>query len=153
MGKPVRRVNSDRTHTNTFGFYAMNGESLAYMPSSSKTSDMCDFLHAVRRANGGRKVVIVLDNGPIHHSNLTKATAAELDIVLVFLPPYSPQFNPIEIIWKTLKARISNMFILHLDHLIATVEEIFATESRKDSYTKAWKEKFLIDYNSKKFGS
>lgn len=143
IGKPIRRANSDRTHTNTFGFYAMNGVSVIYQPDSSKTADMCRFLYAVRAANGDRKVVMVLDNGPIHRAGDTQAAAEILGIDLVFLPPYSPQFNPIESIWKTIKARISNMFLLHRDHLVATVQEIFEAESKKDSYFAAWKRTFL----------
>ena len=30
-----------------------------------------------------------------------------MDIHLCFLPPYSPQLNPIEIIWKTMKRVLS----------------------------------------------
>lgn len=121
----------------------MNGKSAIHQPESSKTADMCSFLYAVRGANGDRKVVMVLDNGPIHRATDTLATAKLLDIDLVFLPPYSPQFNPIESIWKTIKTRISNMFLLHRDHLIAAVQEIFEAESKKDSYFAAWKRTFL----------
>lgn len=153
LGKPVRKVNSDRIHANTFGFYAMNGESVILIPDCSKSADMCAFLYAVRKANGDRKVVMILDNGPIHHSNAVILTAEVMDIALVFLPPYSPQLNPIELIWKTIKARISNMFLLHRDHLVAAVQELFTQESTKDSYLTSWKRTFLIDYVSKKLGS
>lgn len=86
---------------------------------------------------------MVLDNGPIHSAFDTLTVAEILDIDLVFLPPYSPQFNPIESIWKTVKGRISNMFLLHRDHLVAAVQEIFEAESKKDSYFAAWKRTFL----------
>ena len=84
LGKPVRKVNSDRIHANTFGFYAMNGESVILIPDCSKSADMCAFLYAVRKANGDRKVVMILDNGPIHHSNAVIFTAEVMDIALVF---------------------------------------------------------------------
>ena len=39
---------------------------------------------------------MVLDNGPIRRAGDSLAAAELLDIDLVFLPPHSPQSNPIE---------------------------------------------------------
>ena len=43
--------------------------------------------------------------------------AERLGIELVFLPPYSPDLNPIEYIWKSIKRIISTMFIRHIDDM------------------------------------
>jgi len=145
LGKPVRKVNSDRINANVFGYYAIDGVSVSMFPESSKTADMCAFLDAVRAANGDRKVLIILDNGVTHHAKAVVTKAAELDIVLVFLPPYSPQFNPIELIWKTIKARISGMFILYKEHLVDAVRTLFEQESAKQSYAEGWKRTFFND--------
>jgi len=152
-GKPVRRMNSDRVNANTFGLYAIRGESVIMFPESSKKEDMCVFLDAVRDANGDRKVLMILDNSRIHHTNVVTERAEELDIILLFLPPYSPQFNPIESIWKTVKAVISGLFLLCREHLVATVMETFMRESAKQSYAEGWKRTFLMDYDSKMLGS
>jgi len=153
LGKPVRRVNSERINANVFGFYAIDGVSASMFPGSSKASDMCAFLDAVRAANGERKVVIVLDNGRIHHSRTVVEHAARLKITLVFLPPYSPQFNPIEFIWKTIKSRISGMFLLHREHLVDAVRTLFEQESAKQSYAEGWKRTFLMAHDSNKLSS
>ncbi len=53
-----------------------------------------------------RPCVIVLDNYSVHHSHLVKEAIprlAELDIHFCFLPPYSPELNPIEPLWKQVK--------------------------------------------------
>jgi len=39
----------------------------------------------------------VLDNSSVHTSKLVRDTLAELRISVVFLPVYSPDFNPIEL--------------------------------------------------------
>lgn len=153
VGKAERRVNSDRTRANTFGFYAMRGNSVVTFRDESKAEDMCAFLDSVRRMNGGKHILMILDNGAIHHARKVTAHAEEIGITLVFLPPYSPQFNPIEFIWKSIKARISNMFILTKGRLIETVRSAFYDETRKDSYAAGWKRTFLIDDYSKKLGS
>ncbi len=87
--------------------------------------------------------IFSLYKGPIYRAGDKLVTAELLGIDLVLLPPYSPQFNPIESIWKTIEARISNMFLLHRDYLVATVQEIFETESKKSNYLSARKGTFL----------
>ena len=144
LDKPIRRMNSDRINANVFGFYAMRGNSLACFPEGSKGTDMCNFLDAVRAANGSRKIVMILDNGPIHHTNIVKEHAEELGIQLIFLPPYSPQFNPIEFVWKAIKKVVSSMFLLERTHLINVVEEQFMKETKKISYAEGWLKTFFI---------
>ncbi|MFN8332006.1 MAG: IS630 family transposase [Saprospiraceae bacterium] len=47
--------------------------------------------------------IIVLDNGAFHKAkNLTIPP----NIALLFLPPYSPELNPAEKIWKTIKENL-----------------------------------------------
>lgn len=143
VGKPTRKVNTDRVNANIFGFYAVRGNSVQLFPKGSKSQDMCDFLEAVREANGDRKVVMILDNGPIHHSTIVCERAAELDIDLIYLPPYSPQFNPIELVWKSVKRVVSGMFILEKYQLIEVVRETFIEETAKTSYIEGWKRTFF----------
>ncbi|KAB8332766.1 IS630 family transposase, partial [Scytonema tolypothrichoides VB-61278] len=47
--------------------------------------------------------VIQLDNGGLHQS---LDLVIPENIVLLFQPPYSPQVNPIERLWKELKKRL-----------------------------------------------
>jgi transposase len=51
----------------------------------------------------GRPIVMVLDNAAWHSDKLNWGKISPL-----FLPPYSPDFNPIEQIWKLLKERFFN---------------------------------------------
>ena len=53
-----------------------------------------------------KKTVVILDNSPIHRSNKFKAKIAEWeeqDVYIFFLPPYSPELNLIEILWRRIK--------------------------------------------------
>ena len=50
--------------------------------------------------------VLVLDNLKVHHARAVKEWLEHNPIRLIFLPPYSPHFNPIERLWALLKARL-----------------------------------------------
>jgi len=53
-----------------------------------------------------KKTVVVLDNSPRHRSNKLKAKIKlweEDDLLIYFLPPYSPELNLIEILWCRIK--------------------------------------------------
>ena len=53
-----------------------------------------------------RPLHLVLDNARYQHCQLVKQTAHGLNIVLEFLPPYSPNLNLIERLWKYLKKQV-----------------------------------------------
>lgn len=49
--------------------------------------------------------VIVMDNYSIHKTNKTKELIEAAGCKLLFLPPYSPDLNPIEQYWAIIKAK------------------------------------------------
>ena len=53
-----------------------------------------------------KPVLLVLDNAPVHHSVKFQAARQrweEQGLYLLFLPPYSPELNLIEIVWRKIK--------------------------------------------------
>ena len=53
-----------------------------------------------------KKTVVILDNSPIHKSKKFIAKMEqwkEKDVFIYFLPPYSPELNLIEILWRRIK--------------------------------------------------
>lgn len=67
-----------------------------------------DFLDAFSSAYSQSLNVLILDNGRFHKAN--KLTIPE-NVRLIFLPPYSPELNPIERFWEDLKDHLA--FDLH----------------------------------------
>jgi transposase len=53
--------------------------------------------------------VVVMDNATFHKSEKTRKLIEDARCKLIFLPPYSPDLNPIEIFWANLKAKIRNV--------------------------------------------
>jgi hypothetical protein len=58
--------------------------------------------------------ILFLDNGAFHKA---KGLVIPPNIVLLFIPPYSPELNPAEKMWRYLKDRIANVAYKTLDDL------------------------------------
>lgn len=56
----------------------------------------------LRHRSPTRRLVVVLDNARYHHATLLRPFLTERRhlVSLSFLPPYSPELNPIERVWK-----------------------------------------------------
>ena len=65
-----------------------------------------DFLRRLLRDCGGRKVHLIVDGHPVHHAKLVSAWVGRHAerIELHFLPGYSPELNPVELLNHDVKA-------------------------------------------------
>lgn len=50
--------------------------------------------------------VLVMDNLRAHHSPMVKQLAEQIGLKLIYTPPYTPQYNPIELAWAVMKQRL-----------------------------------------------
>lgn len=73
------------------------------------------FLENLLSRNPDGKTVLILDNARIHHAKLLIPFLTENAdrLQLIFLPPYSPNLNLIEGLWKWLKERVVNNVFYH----------------------------------------
>lgn len=63
---------------------------------------MSTFLRKISKAHPEEFVVMVLDGAPSHRC---KDLAVPENMHLVFLPPYSPELNPAELLWDELREK------------------------------------------------
>lgn len=82
--------------TVTAQYETINGESII------------DFMTKLRGQYGSKTVHLILDRSGYHRSMLVAEKAIELNIKLHFLPPYSPNLNPIERLWKVMNEKVRN---------------------------------------------
>jgi transposase len=54
-------------------------------------------------------MAVIWDNATFHKSSKIKALIESVGCKLIFLPPYSPDLNPIEQYWSALKARLRRL--------------------------------------------
>ena len=60
------------------------------------------------------KTVIVMDNASFHRKSKLFGLTEKSGHLLIFLPPYSPELNPIENFWSWLKRHLCKTLPLHL---------------------------------------
>ena len=66
----------------------------------------------------GKRVLIVMDNARFHRKNMLEKIIKETGHCLLFLPPYSPDLNPIEKLWANMKKKLKD-----IAHNFNTLEE------------------------------
>jgi len=72
------------------------------------------FLHKVMESYPKGNITMILDNARIHHAKLLEPFLSENKrLSFVFLPPYSPQLNVVEGLWKWLKSDVINNVFYH----------------------------------------
>lgn len=69
--------------------------------------------------------VVILDNATFHKSFETKELIESVGCQVLFLPPYSPDLNPIEIFWANLKNRIRET-LRKLKNLSLAIDQSFS---------------------------
>ena len=143
FGKPIIRKNTTKFRANTFFFHGFNGKGTVNTYVNSKQESVMDFLKGIRYNNPFKHIIVILDNFSAHRTENVAVTAEILDIELVFLPPYSPQLNPIELIWKSIKKIVSRTFMKDQEMMIDTVKTNFIEFSKSKSFCENWVEVFV----------
>lgn len=97
-----------------------------------------DFLKDILALYPTGKIVMILDNARIHHAKLLKPFLQENEhrLQLEFLPPYSPQLNLIEGLWKWLKSSvINNVFFSSVKEIRKAVRGFIDSVNKDHSIT------------------
>lgn len=134
--------NTEYIKANAFAFYSLNGNSFIDFMEDSKAENVCEFLQKIVERNPSKKIILILDNSKPHCANETVRKARELKITLVFLPPYSPNLNPVEFVWKTIKREVSVKFVQSREHLRNIIKNEFIKVENSLSFAKKWMETF-----------
>lgn len=127
---PTVRHAPTRNHHSIFG--AVNPHDGKFVYRESPVFNAATFLEFLEQLLTHRKegtiLTLVLDNSRYHHANLLKPWLLEHSqrIQLLFLPPYSPELNPIERVWKlTRRIAIHNRYFPTLNDLISKIQKTF----------------------------
>lgn len=141
--KPEIVKDTSKYRANTFGFYSINGNSVVDFQDHSRKENIVAFLKKIRDHNPDKRILVILDNFRSHHSGLVAEMAVTMNIDLIFLPAYSPDLNPIEFIWKSVKRIVSIASINSEVDLKNTIKDGFMRLSASKTFARSWSGKFL----------
>jgi transposase len=94
---------------NFIGGICLKGHRIIYQQANKVNADsIALFLSRLRKLNPGKyKLHVIWDNAGYHRDKEIKLFAKNLGIQLHYLPPYSPNLNPIERLWKIMHERVT----------------------------------------------
>jgi transposase len=117
---PIEDEWQTRDHLSVMGGVTPRGRVYSLVrPTSLNGSHSIEFLVHLGRLVGDR-LLVIWDGSPIHRRAEVQAFVAEAGgkIQLESLPPYAPDLNPVEWLWKHLKeVELRNLTCLDLDQL------------------------------------
>ncbi|KAG1082941.1 hypothetical protein G6F42_022387 [Rhizopus arrhizus] len=88
-----------------------------YVQFISDTMDIVDEFPYMKAAH------IVMNNAPIHSIQLVDPVIIERDYIPIYLPPYSPELNPIGVFWKVLKDKVRRTPLTSAETLSSRITE------------------------------
>ncbi len=140
-----KKKNTMHLKANSIGCFMLNGIDTISFPIHTKADDFCEFLNLVRSSNPINRICLILDNFATHRAKRVREKAEELNIELIYLPPYSPDLNPIEYLWKSIKRIISASEIESKEELLEIVRDSFYSLAGSLSFARMWIIRFLHD--------
>lgn len=122
-------ANTGRRRLNIIG--AINP--VSFKPTILLTEENCcaevieAFLEEIKcQYSQASTICIILDNARYQRSNLVQQKAKYLNIDLIYLPPYSPNLNLIERLWRYFKKKImKNKYYENYDRFEEAVDQFF----------------------------
>ncbi len=73
-------------------------------------TEVCEMLWKISKEYENKITHLLLDNARYQKCNVVQELAAKLGIRLVYIPPYSPNLNLIERLWKFVKAELRTRY-------------------------------------------
>jgi transposase len=130
---PVVRTTGQRVGCNMISAISGKGQMRFMLTRGKVTSSV--FIEFLKRLLHGAKrpIFLIVDGHPTHRSKMTKdfVESTEGKLRLFFLPAYSPDLNPDELVWNHVKNhRIGRAMIENKDDLIRAVRSALVSLSR-----------------------
>ena len=119
---PILCLAPTRKSLSLFGAVNINdGALITHFEKTFNAMSFQTFLgKLLRHRRKNKRMAVILDNARYHHAKLLKPFLGKRKdtLSLVFLPPYSPELNPIERVWKLLrKICVHNTYFPRLEDL------------------------------------
>ncbi len=94
--------------------------------------EVCEMLQKISTEYAGQAVHIVLDNARYQKCDAVRSCAAELGITLQYIPPYSPNLNLIERLWKFVKGELRSKYYDNFNDFQNRIDAIINSTAKEN---------------------
>lgn len=95
-------------------------------------TEVCDLLRKISMEYAGKAIYLILDNARYQKCKIVQELADELGIILVYIPPYSPNLNLIERLWKFVKSNLRTKYYDHFDVFQEKINSIISSTDKEN---------------------
>lgn len=90
----------------------------------ANSDSFCDFLKLLHEIFG--KVLLFADNASYHKSGKVQETLRDLKktVIIKYLPPYTPELNPVEWQWSMIKKATANTLYKNTDEMKESIRRM-----------------------------
>lgn len=125
--KTIVKERREKKYQNFIGFLNLRtGEDLLYRLDWQDQEHIIPVLTSLVERYPNKKIIIIWDNAGFHRGKEIRKLLGEKkpleNINLIWLPPYAPDKNPQELIWRHAKDQIANRVYNQFEKLVATFE-------------------------------
>jgi len=97
-----------------------------------RTQNFYDFLKKEVKLPDDRKYYLLIDNLKVHHSKIIKELLASKNIEPIFLVPYTPELNPVELCFSFIKGQVEKQQPKTYEGLEKAISETIDELDKKD---------------------
>ncbi len=95
-------------------------------------TEVCEMLRKISKDYNGKTTYLLLDNARYQKCKAVQNLASELNIHLVYIPPYSPNLNLIERLWKFVKGELRTKYYNNFSIFKEKIDSIINSTSQEN---------------------
>jgi transposase len=126
--RPARTANAGRKRYSVLGGYSpISQRQVSIRLEGTVTAEtVCRFIDALEAAFlEAERITVYVDNARYFHARLVKAYLIGKRVRFVYLPPYSPNLNLIERLWKFCKKEVLSTFYPTFAQFTKVLDDFF----------------------------
>ncbi len=95
-------------------------------------TQVSQMLTNISREYVGKTIYLLLDNARYQKCKVVQELASKLDIHLIFIPPYSPNLNLIERLWKFVKGELRTKYYDNFTLFMDKINSVIASTTQEN---------------------
>jgi transposase len=128
------RTYSGRSRYNVLGALNFISKKMTTVANDAyiTSTQICELIKNVSLEYAGKPIYFVLDNARYQKCKAVQELALLLNVTLVYIPPYSPNLNLIERLWKHTKSRLRTKYYDNFAEFKEKINSIIENTDKND---------------------